>query len=75
MMTPIPTGVPGFGYGLGLTVVEMASGRLVGQDGIIPGFLSVDFSSEDGHRQFGVISGQARRVDGPWERPKHLTGC
>lgn len=38
MTTPVPTGRPGFGYGLGPTVIETPLGRLVGHNGSIPGF-------------------------------------
>jgi hypothetical protein len=45
MMTTVPTGVPGFGYGLGLAVVELGSGRLVGPRRRTPGFFNVVFST------------------------------
>jgi D-alanyl-D-alanine carboxypeptidase len=38
MTTPVPTGLPGFGYGLGLRVIETPAGRLLGHEGAIPGF-------------------------------------
>ena len=46
---------PGFGYGLGLMVIETPAGRLVGHGGSIPGFFNVVLSTEDGRRQFGVM--------------------
>jgi D-alanyl-D-alanine carboxypeptidase len=55
MTTPVPVGVPGYGYGLGLLVVETPSGRLIGHDGAIPGFLNIVMSTEDGRRQLGVM--------------------
>jgi D-alanyl-D-alanine carboxypeptidase len=55
MMTPVPTGQPGFGYGLGLTVIETPAGRLVGHDGSIPGFLNIVLSTEDARRQLGIM--------------------
>jgi len=54
MTTPIDTGVPGFGYGLGLTVSQTPGGRLIGHDGGIPGFLNNVLSTQDGRRQLGV---------------------
>jgi len=55
MTTPVPTGQPGFGYGLGLIVIETPAGRLLGHDGAIPGFLNIVLSTEDGRRQVGVM--------------------
>jgi D-alanyl-D-alanine carboxypeptidase len=55
MTTPVPTGRPGFGYGLGLTVIETPAGRLLGHDGAIPGFLNFVFSTEGGRRQLGLM--------------------
>jgi D-alanyl-D-alanine carboxypeptidase len=55
MTTPVPTGQPGFGYGLGLVVIETPAGRLLGHDGAIPGFLNIVLSTEDGRRQVGVM--------------------
>jgi D-alanyl-D-alanine carboxypeptidase len=60
MTTPVDTGVPGFGYGLGLTVLQaplipVAEGRLIGHDGGMPGFLNQVLSTEDGRRQLGVM--------------------
>jgi hypothetical protein len=55
MTTPIPTGQPCFGYGLGLIVIETPAGRLLGHDGSIPGFLNIVLSTEDGRRQVGIM--------------------
>jgi D-alanyl-D-alanine carboxypeptidase len=55
MLTPVPTGRPGFGWGLGLAVVETPLGRLVTHDGSIPGFANIVFSTEDGRRLFGLM--------------------
>ena len=46
---------PDIGYGLGLVVIETPVGRLVGHDGAIPGFFNILLSTEDGHRQFGIM--------------------
>jgi D-alanyl-D-alanine carboxypeptidase len=42
-------------YGLGLLEVETPAGRLVGNVGGIPGFLSIVLSTRDGRRQLGVM--------------------
>jgi D-alanyl-D-alanine carboxypeptidase len=42
-------------YGLGLLEVETPTGRLVGQLGGIPGYLSMVLSTPDGRRQLGVM--------------------
>ena len=42
-------------YGLGLLEVETPAGRLVGNAGGIPGFLSIVLSTGDGRRQLGVM--------------------
>jgi D-alanyl-D-alanine carboxypeptidase len=55
MTTPVPTGQPGLGYGLGLAVIETPAGRLLGHDGAIPGFADIVFSTEDGRRQAGMM--------------------
>jgi D-alanyl-D-alanine carboxypeptidase len=60
MTTPVDIGVPGFGYGLGLLVVQAPliqapGGRLVGHDGGIAGFLNIVLSTQDGRRQLGVM--------------------
>ena len=60
MTTPVDTGVPGFGYGLGLTVLQaplipVPEGRLIGHDGGMPGFLNNVLSTEGGRRQLGVM--------------------
>jgi D-alanyl-D-alanine carboxypeptidase len=54
MTTPVDTG-QGFGYGLGLAVIETPAGRLIGHDGAIPGFLNVVLSTDDGRRQLGIM--------------------
>jgi D-alanyl-D-alanine carboxypeptidase len=55
MTTPVDTGVPGFGYGLGVAVIETPAGRVIGHDGAIPGFLNIVLSTEDGRRQVGLM--------------------
>jgi D-alanyl-D-alanine carboxypeptidase len=55
MTTPVDTGTPGFGYGLGLAVLQTPLGRLIGHDGAIPGFLNNVWNTENGRRQFGVM--------------------
>jgi D-alanyl-D-alanine carboxypeptidase len=55
MTTPVDTGQPGFGYGLGLAVLQTPSGRLIGHDGAIPGFLNNVWNTPDGRRQAGVM--------------------
>jgi D-alanyl-D-alanine carboxypeptidase len=42
-------------YGLGLLETETPAGRLVGNVGGIPGFLSIALSTHDGRRQLGVM--------------------
>jgi len=42
-------------YGLGLLEVETPAGRLTGNAGGIPGFLSIVLSTPDSRRQFGVM--------------------
>jgi ferritin-like protein len=42
-------------YGLGLLEVETPAGRLVGNAGGIPGFLSIVLSTPDGRRQLGIM--------------------
>jgi D-alanyl-D-alanine carboxypeptidase len=55
MTTPVPTGQPGFGRGLGLIVIDTPAGRLLGHDGAIPGFFNIVLSTEDGRRQLGIM--------------------
>jgi D-alanyl-D-alanine carboxypeptidase len=55
MTTPVDTGVPGYGYGLGLEMIQTPSGRLVGHGGAIPGFDNIVLSTEDGRRQLGIM--------------------
>jgi D-alanyl-D-alanine carboxypeptidase len=54
MTTAVSTG-QGFGYGLGLIVIETSAGRMVGHDGAIPGFRDVVLSTGDGRRQVGLM--------------------
>jgi D-alanyl-D-alanine carboxypeptidase len=54
MTTTVPTD-RGFGYGLGLIVIDTPSGRVLGHDGSIPGFLNFVLSTEDGRRQVGLM--------------------
>jgi D-alanyl-D-alanine carboxypeptidase len=55
MTTPVDTGVPGYGYGLGLEMINTPSGRLVGHGGAIPGFDNIVLNTKDGRRQLGVM--------------------
>jgi D-alanyl-D-alanine carboxypeptidase len=55
MTTPVDTGVPGYGYGLGLEMIETPAGRLVGHGGAIPGFDNIVLNTGDGRRQLGVM--------------------
>jgi D-alanyl-D-alanine carboxypeptidase len=55
MTTPVDTGTPGYGYGLGLDIIETPSARLVGHGGAIPGFDNIVLNTEDGRRQLGVM--------------------
>ena len=43
-------------YGLGLLETETPAGRLVGNAGGIPGFLSIILSTPDGRRQLAVMT-------------------
>lgn len=54
MTTPFSTG-RGFGYGLGLIVIETPAGRVFGHDGAIPGYRDVVLSTEDGSRQVALM--------------------
>jgi D-alanyl-D-alanine carboxypeptidase len=58
MTSTVPIGVPGFGYGLGLLVMETPAGRLIGHDGGIPGFINRVLSTQDGRRQLGVMTNE-----------------
>jgi D-alanyl-D-alanine carboxypeptidase len=58
MTTPVPTGQPGTGYGLGLLVLDTPLGRLVGHDGSIPGFHDIVLNTPDGRRQLGVMTNE-----------------
>jgi D-alanyl-D-alanine carboxypeptidase len=55
MTTPVDTGMPGHGYGLGLDIIETPSGRLIGHGGAIPGFDNLVLTTADGRRQLGVM--------------------
>jgi D-alanyl-D-alanine carboxypeptidase len=55
MTTPVDTGMPGYGYGLGLEMIETPAGRLLGHGGAIPGFDNLVLSTKDGRRQLGVM--------------------
>jgi D-alanyl-D-alanine carboxypeptidase len=59
MTTPVPTGKPGIGYGLGLQVIDTPAGRLIGHDGEIPGYNNIVLSTRDGRRQFGLMMNEA----------------
>ena len=55
MKRPVAVSVPGFGYGLGLYVVDTPCGTLFGHTGGVPGFQNWLFNSADGSRQVGVM--------------------
>jgi D-alanyl-D-alanine carboxypeptidase len=55
MTTPVATGRPGYGYGLGLEMIETPAGRLIGHGGAIPGFHNTVWNTSDGRRQLGVM--------------------
>jgi D-alanyl-D-alanine carboxypeptidase len=51
-----PTAIaPGFGYGLGLLVVDSPCGPLFGHDGGIPGYTNIVLSSEDARHQYALM--------------------
>jgi D-alanyl-D-alanine carboxypeptidase len=54
MKRPFPV-FPGFGYGLGLFVVDTPCGTVFGHEGGTPGFDNWLLTSDDGSRQFGVM--------------------
>jgi D-alanyl-D-alanine carboxypeptidase len=54
-------------YGLGLLEVETPAGRLVGQLGGIPGYLSMVLSTPDGRRQLGVMINLLAAPDAVYE--------
>ncbi len=56
MKAAVETGAPGTRYGLGLVVIDTPCGPLFGHTGGIPGFANYAFSTEDGARQFGVMT-------------------
>jgi hypothetical protein len=47
--------VPGYGYGLGLEMIETPSGRLVGHGGATPGFHNIVLNTQNGRGQLGVM--------------------
>jgi D-alanyl-D-alanine carboxypeptidase len=55
MTTPVDTDLPGYGYGLGLEMIDTPSGRLVGHGGAIPGFDNIVLNTKDGRHQLGVM--------------------
>jgi D-alanyl-D-alanine carboxypeptidase len=55
MTTPVDTGDPEVGYGMGLQVIQTPCGRVVGHDGSIGGFHTMVLATEDGRRQFAVV--------------------
>jgi D-alanyl-D-alanine carboxypeptidase len=55
MTTPVNTGLPGYGYGLGLEMIDTPSGRLLGHGGAIPGFDNIVLNTKDGRHQLGVM--------------------
>jgi CubicO group peptidase (beta-lactamase class C family) len=55
MTTPVDTGLPGYGYGLGLEMIDTPSGRLLGHGGAIPGFDNIVLNTKDGRHQLGVM--------------------
>ena len=54
-------------YGLGLLEMGTPAGRLVGQLGGIPGYLSMVLSTPDGRRQLGVMSNVLVAPDAMYE--------
>jgi D-alanyl-D-alanine carboxypeptidase len=54
MKTPLDTGDPEVGYGLGLQVINTPCGPVIGHNGSIPGFHTMVLATDDGHRQFAV---------------------
>jgi D-alanyl-D-alanine carboxypeptidase len=54
MKRPFPV-FPGFGYGLGLFVIDSPCGTVFGHEGGVPGFGNWMLNSGNGSRQFGVM--------------------
>ena len=54
MTTPIEI-EPGYGYGLGLEVLDGPCGPLYGHSGSIPGFSNIVLNSEDAKRQVAIM--------------------
>jgi D-alanyl-D-alanine carboxypeptidase len=61
-------------YGLGLLEVETPAGRLVGQLGGIPGYLSMVLSTPDGRRQLGVMINLLAAPDAVYEAFMRVVG-
>ncbi|HEX8630903.1 MAG TPA: serine hydrolase domain-containing protein, partial [Catenuloplanes sp.] len=55
MKTPLDTGDPEVGYGLGLQVINTPCGPVIGHDGSISGFHTMVLATETGHRQFALV--------------------
>ncbi len=55
MKTPLDTGDPEVGYGLGLQIITTPCGPVIGHNGSIPGFHTMVLATEDGRRQFGLM--------------------
>jgi D-alanyl-D-alanine carboxypeptidase len=56
MATPNPTSPPPFRQAMGLEVIDIPGGRLLGKGGDSPGFSNIVFSTEDGRRQYAVMT-------------------
>jgi D-alanyl-D-alanine carboxypeptidase len=53
MKTLVPV-EPGFGYGLGLYSIDTPCGRVWGHDGGVPGYITIAWNDESGHRGFAL---------------------